>query len=139
MIIVNHTMPFGHPELKKMAMGIYLHFKDVVFRETYSVEHTRDLCNGRFAPDTAFLFKPASRQEWLPIASRPTYFDIWPDQGQFDPALPYICIGGSSIFGTIDDPLRQGGALLLLIDPIRLIYTGQIDSPHRVRHDRPGT
>lgn len=124
-IIVNHTADFDHPELHKIAQKIYPLFDDVVFRDSISVGRCQTFCNGRYAPDSAFLFEPISFHDWLPVAQRPTYFDVWPDTAQFDPAKPYICIGGSSIYPYIEqfDPINGFSAL---INHIITIYSGQI-------------
>ena len=125
-IIVNHTGDFDHPELHKMAQEIYPLFDDVVFRDEMSVERYQALCDGRFAPDSAFLFKPITLPDWLPVAQRPTYFDVWPDTARFDPAEPYICIGGSSIYGSIKNTTDLINGISQLIDHIGSIYSGQI-------------
>ena len=125
-IIINHTADFNHPILFKIAQEVYPLFDDVVFRDPISAEQCKTLCNGRFAPDTAFLFKPAAPENWLPIARRSTYFDIWPDTAKFDPAAPYLCIGGSSIFSYDGLPFEIIKDCILLIRHIQSIYSGQI-------------
>ncbi|MGO9952144.1 MAG: polysaccharide pyruvyl transferase family protein [Dissulfurispiraceae bacterium] len=125
-IIVNHTADFDHPDLYRMANEVYPLFNDVVFREPISVEKCRAMCNGRFAPDSAFLFSPMSLQKWLPVAQRPTYFGVWPDTAEFDPAKPYICIGGSSIFSYSGKPVKLINEFTALVEHISSIYAGQI-------------
>ena len=125
-IIVNHTADFEHSSLLEIAYEIYPLFDDVVFRDTISVERCRSLCEGRFAPDTAFLFSPVKLEQWLPVAQRPTYFDVWPDSAAFNPAEPYICIGGSSLFYYVKDAIDPAIGFSGLINHIRSIYPGQI-------------
>jgi hypothetical protein len=96
--IVNHTADFDHPNLREIAQRIYPMLDDVVFRDSISEERCRSFCNGKVAADSAFLFEPSPPELWLPVARRPTYFDVWPDTATFDPAEPYICIGGSSLY-----------------------------------------
>ena len=47
-----------------------------------------------------------ARDAWVPLAGRPTYFDVWPDTAPFDPAAPYLCVGGSSLHSTAWRPLE---------------------------------
>lgn len=124
-IIVNHTADFDHPNLQRIAQEVYPLFDDVVFRDSVSVERCRYFCNGRVAADSAFLFKPISLDRWLPVAQRPTFFDVWPDQAQLNPAEPYICIGGSSIYHYAKSYDAERG-FSKLINHIRSIYSGQI-------------
>ncbi len=126
-IICNHTADFNHPDLREIAANVYPMFDDVVFRDQTSVEQCRGICKGRFAPDTAFLFEPLQRERWAPLAGRPTYFDVWPDTADFDPAKPYLCIGGSSKLWFEEErpsPVRLG--YVALIAHLRSVYEGQI-------------
>jgi hypothetical protein len=126
-IICNHTADFNHPDLREIAANVYPMFDDVVFRDQTSMERCRGICKGRFAPDTAFLFEPLQRERWAPLAGRPTYFDVWPDTADFDPAKPYLCIGGSSKLWFEEErpsPVRLG--YVALIAHLRSVYEGQI-------------
>lgn len=125
-IMVNHTADFDHPDLRSMAEEVYPLFDDVVFRDPVSAERCRGMCVGRFAADTAFLFKPASRESWAPVAQRLTYFDVWPDTARFDPWAPYLCIGGSSIFGNVQRPEAIVDQYIGLLEHFRSVYSGQI-------------
>ena len=125
-IIVNHSVDLGVPELREMAEHVYPLFDDVVYRDPLSAERYKHLCEGRFAADTAFWFEPAPKESWLPLARRATYFDVWPDVADFDPSEPYLCVGGSSLLATAWNPLeitRDFGALL---EQLRTVYKGQI-------------
>ncbi|MCI0563608.1 MAG: polysaccharide pyruvyl transferase family protein [Nitrososphaera sp.] len=124
-IIVNHTADFDHPNLHRMAQEVYPLFDDVVFRDSISAGRCQAFCNGRVAADSAFMFKPISLDSWLPAAQRLTYFDVWPDTAQFNPAEPYICIGGSSLYyyNKKYDPIKE---FSLLINHVKSIYSGQI-------------
>lgn len=124
--IVNHTADFSDPVLREIAVNVYPMFDDVVFREPLSVERCRGVCDGRYAADTAFMFEPAPRSTWLPIAKRPTYFDVWPDSASFDPSEPYLCIGGSSLLGTVRDTTAATAGYKAMIEHIRLLYYGAI-------------
>lgn len=124
-IMVNHTADFSDPVLKRIAENIYPLFDDVVYRDPISVERNRELCSGRFAPDSAFTFKPMSGPEWVAVAQRPTYFDVWPDTALFDPAMPYLCIGGSSIY-YYHQHYDAGRGFAGLIERIGNMYRGQI-------------
>ena len=125
-IMVNHSADFDHPDLRAAAEKVYPLFDDVVFRDPLSAERCGALCAGRFAADTAFWFMPAPRTDWTAVAQRPTYFDIWPDTAAFDPAQPYICIGGSSIIDTTRDKDAVERAYASLITHIQSLYSGQI-------------
>lgn len=125
-IIVNHTADFSHPHLREAARHVYPLFDDVVFRDILSVDQCRTFCDGRFAPDSGFWFKPLPRHSWTPVAERLTFFDVWPDTAAFDPGQPYICLGGSSILGPLvnRDPLIP--RYTQLIRGLRTAYSGQI-------------
>jgi polysaccharide pyruvyl transferase WcaK-like protein len=125
-IIVNHTADFNHPDLLEMAENIYPLFDDIVFRDPVSVERCRHFCKGRFVPDSAFWFEPVGKQDWVRVARRATYFDVWPDTARFDPSEPYICIGGSSkySFEKKQSSIREG--YTSLIRHIGQVYKGQI-------------
>lgn len=125
-VIVNHTADFDHADLRASAERVYPLFDDVVFRDTVSVERCATFCDGRFAPDSAFTFRPVERDTWLPVASRPTFFDVWPDTARFDPARPYVCVGGSSLFGGDHDPRATGDQFALLVRHLQSVYAGQI-------------
>ncbi len=125
-IIVNHTADFDHPLLHRTAQEVYPLFDDVVFRDHISVEKCQDMCRGRFAPDTAFWFKPTSKKTWISVAGRPTYFDAWPDKAQFDPSEPYLCVGGSTIFYGRQSLSSTISGYTALLKHIQLLYPGQI-------------
>ena len=125
-LIVNHTADFDHPDLREMAKEVYPLFDDVVFRDLVSEERCRSFCNGRFAADTVFSFAPIDRVAWLPVARRPTYFDVWPDLGTFDPAESYLCIGGSSSFGGVHGVAAISEQVAALVRHIAACYAGQI-------------
>ena len=125
-VIANHTADFDYPVLRPMAEHVYPLFDDVVYRDPISAERWSGEFGGRFAADTAFWFAPAERAAWAALAGRPTYFDVWPDTAAFDPSVPYLCLGGSSVFHDRDawEPVLQGfGAL---IRELRSVYQGQI-------------
>ena len=125
-IIVNHTADFNHPDLLRMAKGVYPLFDDVVFRDQISAERCGEFCKGRFAADTAFWFKPAERELWALVSNRPTYFDVWPDTARFDPSGPYLCIGGSSKYQYEKRPFPIRRGYVSLVRHIRSLYKGQI-------------
>jgi len=125
-IIVNHTADFDHPDLRGMAEHVYPLFDDVVFRDPVSAERCASFCACRYAPDTAFAFQPAARDAWASLAGRPTFFDIWPDTASFDPARPYLCVGGSSLVWAAWDPDDMTAGLVDLVRGIRSIYPGQV-------------
>ncbi len=124
-IMVAHSADFSHPELLEVAEHVYPLLDDVVFRDEVSEERCRAFCQGRFAADSAFWFAPAARETWLPVARRPTYFDVWPDRASFDPSEPYVCVGGSSLFDTADAQGVAGGYARLLRH-LRSVYSGQL-------------
>jgi hypothetical protein len=124
-IIVNLTIDFLDPEIRQIAEHVLPLLDDVVCRDSVSAERSKELCNGRFAPDTAFIFKAASPDEWLPVSRRLTYFDVWPDTCQFDPGAQYICIGGSSIF-LYNSQYNPIEGYLQLLEHLMSIYSGQV-------------
>jgi hypothetical protein len=124
-IMVNHSADLDHPELRRVAENVYPLFDDVVFRDQVSLEQCRGLCAGRFAADTAFWFEPAHREEWVPVAGRPTYYDVWPDEAAFDPSGPYLCLGGSSLFDTPDSSVVRR-EYASLIQQLQAEYSGQV-------------
>lgn len=127
-ILVNHTTDFDHPDLDRMAEAVYPLLNDVTYRDRISEERCRNRWPGRYVADTAFLFAPAERHNWIEVASRPGYFDIWPDQANFDPAEPYICMGGSSAFSYEENapPVELIRRYVALITHLRSVYHGQI-------------
>jgi Polysaccharide pyruvyl transferase len=125
-VLVNHSADFDRPELRRMAEHVYPLFADVVFRDPVSVTRWGHLGGGRFAADSAFMFAPAGRDAWVPLAGRPTYFDVWPDTAQFDPAAPYLCLGGSSLHSTAWRPLELARSYAVLVARLRAVYGGQI-------------
>jgi hypothetical protein len=125
-IIVNHTADFSDSRLHRIAREVYPLLDDVVFRDPFSVEKCIDFIEGRFCADTAFLFRPAPREQWVPIANRSTYFDTWPESSSFDPDRPYVCIGGSSIFSVEPDQDLLQRNIVSLIEHLRSSYGGQL-------------
>lgn len=125
-ILVNHTADFDHPVLLAMAQQVYRQLDDIVYRDPISQQRWQDRWPGRYGADTAFLLEPAPRAAWLPVAGREGYFDIWPDRARFDPARPYICVGGSSIFRITAHPAAIIDDYARLLDHLRGVYPGQI-------------
>ena len=125
-IIVNHTADFDQPDLREMAQHVYPLFDDVVFRDPVSAERCKTFCAGRFAPDTTFWFEPVDPEAWVPLARRMTYFDVWPDTARFDPAQPYLCLGGSSIFATLGQRNALADEYRRLVEHLQSVYSGQI-------------
>ncbi len=125
-VIANHTADFDHADLREIAGHVYPLFADVVFREPESVERCAGICTGRFAPDSAFQFEPLARERWVEVAGRATYMDVWPDTAAVDPAAPYLCLGGSSLYIALGSPEQVAAAYMALIERVRGVYTGQI-------------
>jgi hypothetical protein len=126
-IMINHSVDIRHPELYRIVRAVYPLFNDVVFRDTISAENHKDMGKSRFAPDTGFIMKPLKFNSWLPFVKRSEYFSVWPDSAVFNPAEPYICVGGSSIYNK-----RTAGeyeivhGFIQLLQYLRNIYKGQI-------------
>lgn len=125
-ILVNHTTDFSHPELNRMAEAVYPMLDDVTYRDQTSADLCRGRWPGRYAADSAFLFEPAERDAWARLSSRPTYFDVWPDRAPFDPARPYICVGGSSIYSFGGTPTDVIDGFISLVFHLQKVYSGQI-------------
>ncbi len=125
-VLVNHSADFDRPELRRMAEHVYPLLADVVFRDPVSATRWGHLGGGRFAADSAFWFTPAGRDAWVPLAGRPTYFDVWPDTAPFDPAAPYLCLGGSSLHITAWHPRELARSYAALVARLRTVYAGQI-------------
>jgi polysaccharide pyruvyl transferase WcaK-like protein len=124
-VLANHTSGV-EGSLRHVADHVYPLVDDVVYRDPISAERWASVYGGRFAGDSAFLFEPAEREAWSRIAGRPTYFDVWPDTAPFDPAEPYICLGGSAIF----HDRKDWGSLLegytAVITELQHVYSGTI-------------
>ncbi len=109
-ILVNHTAEISDPIVRKMAEEVYPRLDDVVFREPISARKCSYILDGDteqyIGADSAFRFDPIEDvSDWCSFANRPEYYSIWPDSSRgFDLESPYICIGGSSIFGRLDRP-----------------------------------
>jgi hypothetical protein len=125
-VLVNHSADFDRPELLRMAEHVYPLFADIVFRDPVSATRWGHLGGGRFAADSGFWFTPAERDAWVPLAARPTYFDVWPDTAPFDPAAPYVCLGGSSLHSITWRPLELARSYAALVTRLRTVYGGQI-------------
>ena len=125
-VLANHSADFDRPELRRMAEHVYPRLADIVFRDPVSATRWKHLGGGRFAADSAFWFTPAGRDSWAALARRPTYFDVWPDTAPFDPAAPYLCLGGSSLHGTAWRPLELARSYAALAASLRAVYGGQI-------------
>jgi hypothetical protein len=125
-VLANHTADPSTPDILLSAQNVYPMCDDVIYRDPISAERWSAVLGGRFAPDSAFWFEPAPRELWVRLAGRPTYFDVWPDEADFDPARPYVCLGGSSIF----HERRDWGSLLAgyeaLVLRLRTVYAGAI-------------
>lgn len=126
-ILINHTADLSHPELFKIAEKVYPILDDVVFRDVISLEKYSGLWRSRYAPDTAFILEPLEKKVWLKVVNRHNYFDVWPDEANFNPSKSYICIGYSSIYGgtTIRNYNADHG-YVNLISHILKVYDGQI-------------
>lgn len=126
--LVNHTADFDHPVLEEMAHTVYPLLDDVRFRDTISPERCSSFSRGAYAPDSAFHFEPAAREDWLKIAARPGYFDVWPDTARFDPRKPYVCLGGSSIysFSLEGKPTHLIDSFVALARYLMRAYAGQV-------------
>lgn len=123
-VMVNHTADLNHPNLREIAHRVYPLMDDVRFRDPISAQRLAGL--GSYTPDAAFLFEPLERETYGLVAARPTYLDVWPDEARFDPAKPYLCIGGSSILAHAQDATRLVDGYRALIDGISSIYGGAV-------------
>lgn len=123
-LMVNHTADLNHPNLREIAHHVYPLMEEVRFRDPISAQRSRRW--GVFTPDAAFLFEPLERSAWVPLAARPTYCEVWPDQAAFDPSQPYVCIGGSSILAQAADANRLLDGYRDLINGIAAAYSGTI-------------
>ena len=107
--LVNHTADVHDPAMREMVDLVYPLLDDVVFREPLSARacghlYPDDLAD-RTAADAAFGYRPADRDTWLAVASRPGYFSVFPDDADgFDPSRPYVAVGASSIYLRPDRP-----------------------------------
>ena len=125
-VMVDHTADLEHPDLLRVAQEVYPLFDDVVFRDHVSAERYGALCASKVGADAAFWFQPAPRGTWAPLAGRPTYFDVWPDTAGFDPSQPYLCVGGSALFGVSGVRESIVNGYLRLISRLRSSYGGQV-------------
>jgi hypothetical protein len=125
-VLVNHSADFDRLALRRMAEHVYPLLADIVFRDPVSATRWGHLGGGRFAADSAFWFTPAGRDAWVLLAGRPTYFDVWPDTAPFDPAAPYLCLGGSSLHSTAWRPLELARSYAALVARLRTVFMGQI-------------
>lgn len=125
-VILNHTGDFSDSNLREIAESIYPLFDDVVFRDIISLKKCKNMCKARFSPDSAFIFKPIERIDWLKVARRLSYFDIWPDKANFNPEKKYICIGGSSIYPYLPKKFDPIHGYRHLIKHLLRKYHGQI-------------
>jgi hypothetical protein len=125
-VLANHTADLDDPRLLELARRVYPLLDDVVFRDPVSLERCREFCRGRYAADTAFWFTPAPRESWLALAGRPTYFDVWPDTAGFDPSRPYLCVGGSSVYGVRGERGEIVRGYVALVERLRASYAGQV-------------
>ncbi len=100
--IVNHSADVRNPLLHEIAAKVYPVVSDILFREPFSLRETGPLAGDTrmgFAADTVFAYQPLTRDLFVSVASRPDYFSIFPEYAApFDPAQPYICVGGSAAF-----------------------------------------
>lgn len=124
--LVNHTTDFGHADLNAMAELVYPKLDDVTYRDQVSADACNQRWAGRYAADSAFLFEPAQIEPWAALASRPTFFDVWPDHAPFCPAEPYICVGGSSIYSFSGMPVEATQAFTELVSHLQRVFDGQI-------------
>ena len=103
--LVCHTADLSHPTLFEIAEQVYPLLNDVVFRDPTSFERYGALGKTRFAADVTFALEPAPVETWTPLAQRRGYFDHYPNESRaFDPAKPFICLGGSSSFSPRHQP-----------------------------------
>ncbi|MEM4780534.1 MAG: polysaccharide pyruvyl transferase family protein [Halalkalicoccus sp.] len=109
-LLVNHTADLHDPVTRDLAANVYPLCEDVVFREPYSARAAATHLDGpvedHLGADAAFTYEPvADRERWAAVVGREGYFDVYPDSARgFDPAEPYVCVGGSSIFDRPDRP-----------------------------------
>jgi len=138
-MLINHTADLSHPNLDQMAAVVYPMLSDVTYRERISEARCEGRWPGRYSPDSAFLFKPLDREVFRTVASRPHYYSIWPDSADFDPARPFICVGGSSALSYDENrpPFEYTRQFASLIAHLRTVYDGQILLTVSDRIDEP--
>jgi len=96
--IVNHTCDISDPILQEMISNVYPLLDNIIFREKQSLA-VWNFKNASFAPDTAFIYKPQIFYNFK--GSNKQNYDIgfFEDlSNNFDEFIPYICVGGSSIY-----------------------------------------
>lgn len=108
--LVNHTADVHDPVVREAAEHVYPLLDDVAFREPNSADACAPFLDGdatdHLVPDAAFTYAPVEATDaWERVAGREGYYSVWPDSAAgFDPAEPYVCVGGSSIYNRPDRP-----------------------------------
>lgn len=100
--IVNHSIVMNDPVLREIADHVYPLLDDVVFREPDSALACVSGL-GRVASDAAYLYQPQG-DEWWPQSGLSQQSPQGENEGEilrggdFDPQVPYACIGGGSVY-----------------------------------------
>ncbi len=109
-VLVNHTADVSDPIVREAAATVYPLLDDVVFREPRSARACEAFRPGdavdHLGADAAFRLGPVGDHDaWRRVVGREDYYGVWPDSAAgFDPADPYVCVGGSSIYRRPDRP-----------------------------------
>jgi polysaccharide pyruvyl transferase WcaK-like protein len=99
--IVNHRIDLSDPDLHNLVSHIYPLMDDVVFREKSCLEESKNICNGKFAADSCYYYRPLPRDSFnkrYTLKQTIECANYLSSNGvpKLDPSKPYITVGGSS-------------------------------------------
>lgn len=96
--LINHSIVLNDPVLEEIARHVYPLLDDIVFREGDSARAC-PAGQARLAADAAYLYQPETLATWwgsrAHLEERAS--EYW-RVGAFDPQIPYVCIGGGSVY-----------------------------------------
>lgn len=134
---VNHTADLADPTMRELAEHIYPRLDLVAFRDRLSLAScTPFLPSGLAVPDAAFSYHPVTGETWFDVVRRPGYFDVWPDSARFDPAEPYVAVGGSALLSRTASLQQASSGYAALVAALRKAGVGVLLTASDVPDER---
>ncbi len=104
-VIANHSLQVDSENTRAMVEAVYPRLADFIVREPVSLDNLRRIVPGvaddALAPDAAFRWKPAEREAFVGMCTRPDFFSITPDRcAPLDVSRPYVGLTLGSGFGS---------------------------------------
>lgn len=139
-VMTNLALDLSEPALALIARQVLPGLTEVHVRENVSLAAHAATIGGaapKVYPDPGWAAQPRPPGQWVELARQDGHFSAWPDVAEgFDPAVPYLTIGGSSAFAGDQAAIRAAVPAFIelarrlrqLVPQVLLTASGEVDA-----------